>query len=154
MVERWIMARLRHITFFSLAALNQQIRLLLEDLNQRPFKKLPGCRASQFECLDKPALRALPAVRYLFTEFKLARVNIDYHIEYDEHFYSVPHHLVKHQIEVQATRDGIAAFFKGGQVARHARSHRKGGFSTIPDHMPQAHRHQAQYPFRSCSHPL
>ena len=130
-VERWIMARLRHLTFFTLASLNQEIRLLLEDLNQRPFKKLPGSRRSQFELLDKPVMRALPATRYEYIEFKLVRVNIDYHIEYDKHFYSVPHHLVKHQVEVQATRDGIAIFFKGKQVSRHARSCRQGAFSTI-----------------------
>ena len=73
-VERWIMARLRHHTFFTLAELNQRIRFLLEDLNQRPFKKLPGTRQSQFELLDKPALRSLPSRRYQYTEFKLARV--------------------------------------------------------------------------------
>jgi transposase len=81
-------------------------------------------------------------VRYLFTEFKLARVNIDYHLEYDKHFYSVPHHLVKHQVEVQATRDSVAAFFKGKPIARHARSHRQGAYSTDTNHMPHAHRKQ------------
>lgn len=139
-VERWIMARLRHHSFFTLAEVNQHIRFLLEDLNNRPFKKLPGTRRSQFELLDKPAMRALPAVRYQFTEFKLARVNIDYHLEYDKHFYSVAHHLIKHQVEVQATRDSVAVFFKGKQIARHARSHRQGGYSTDSNHMPQAHR--------------
>lgn len=91
-VERWIMARLRHMTFFTLASLNQEIRLLLEDLNQRPFQKLPGSRFSQFEMLDKPAMRALPATRYDYIEFKLARVNIDYHIEYDKLVLSVSTH--------------------------------------------------------------
>jgi transposase len=102
-VERWIMARLRHQTFFTLASLNQAIRALLDDLNQRPFKKLPGTRLSQFEQLDKPALRALPARPYQYTHIKKARVHIDYHIEYDKHYYSVPHHLVKQEVEVQAT---------------------------------------------------
>lgn len=139
-VERWILARLRHHTFFTLAELNQQIRFLLDDLNRRPFKKLPGCRLSQFETLDRPAMRSLPSVRYQYTEFKLVRVNIDYHIEFDKHFYSVPHHLVKHQLELQASRDGIALFFKGQQVARHARSRRPGGYTTDCAHMPQAHR--------------
>ena len=139
-VERWIMARLRHMTFFTLAEVNQSIRLLLEDLNQRPFQKLPGSRLSQFELLDKPAMRALPLTRYEYIEFKLVRVNIDYHIEYDKHFYSVPHHLVKHQVEVQATRDGVALFFKGKQIARHARRYSQGSFSTEPSHMPEVHR--------------
>jgi len=124
-VERWIMARLRHHTFFTLAELNQQIKFLLDDLNQRPFKKLPGTRLSQFTLLDKPALRSLPSRRYQYTEFKLARVNIDYHIEYDKHFYSVPHHLVKHQVEVRATRDTVAVLFKGNIIAHHARSQRQ-----------------------------
>jgi transposase len=144
-VERWILARLRHRTFFTLAELNQQIRLLLDDLNRRPFKKLPGSRLSQFELLDKPAIRALPTQGYQFTEFKLARVNIDYHFEYDKHFYSVPHHLVKHQVDVQATRDAIAVFFKGNPVARHVRSQRQGAHTTDPAHMPQAHRKQEQW---------
>lgn len=144
-VERWIMARLRHITFFTLAELNQQIRFLLDDLNQRPFKKLPGSRQSQFELLDKPAMRALPTERYQLTEFKWARVNIDYHLEYDKHFYSVPHHLVKHQVDVQATRDTIAVFFKGKCVARHVRSQRQGAYTTDPAHMPQAHRKHDQW---------
>ncbi len=144
-VERWIMARLRHMTFFTLAELNQHIRFLLDDLNQRPFKKLPGCRRSQFELLDKPVMRPLPSRRYEYTDFKLARVNIDYHLEYDKHYYSVPHHLVKHQVEVRATRDSIAIVFKGNVVARHIRSQRQGGFSTDASHMPQAHRKHGEW---------
>jgi transposase len=141
-VERWIMARLRHHQFFTLAELNQHIRFLLDDLNRRPFKKLPGSRLSQFEAIDKPAMNALPARGYQYTEFKLVRVNIDYHIEFDRAFYSVPHHLVKHQVETQATQDSVSLMFKGKQVARHARSYRQGSFTTDPDHMPQAHRKQ------------
>jgi hypothetical protein len=118
---------------------------LLDDLNRRPFKKLPGSRLSQFELLDKPAMRALPTGRYQYTEFKLARVNIDYHLEYDKHFYSVPHHLVKHQVDVQATRDCVAVFFKGNPVARHVRSQKQGGFTTDPHHMPTAHRKHDQW---------
>ena len=144
-VERWIMARLRHQTFFTLAALNQQIRFLLDDLNNRAFKKLPGTRLSQFEALDKPALRPLPTSRFQFTVFKLARVNIDYHLEYDKHYYSVPHHLVKHQVEVQATRDSVAVFFKGKQIARHARKNTKGGYTTDASHMPTAHRKHKEW---------
>jgi len=146
-VQRWILARLRHQTFFTLADLNMTIKVLLDDLNQRPFKKLPGTRLSQFELLDKPVLRPLPSTRYEYIEFKLARVNIDYHFEFDKHYYSVPHHLVKSQVEIQATRDGVAVFFKGNQVARHVRSLRQGGFTTDANHMPEAHkRHQAWTP--------
>ena len=80
-VERWILARLRHQTFFSLVALNDAIRELLPHLNDRPFKKLPGCRKSAFEALDRPALKPLPAMAYEYAEWKKARVSIDYHIE-------------------------------------------------------------------------
>ena len=144
-VQRWILAKLRHHTFFTLAELNLTIKSLLEDLNQRPFKKLPGSRLSQFHALDKPALKPLPTTRYEYLEFKLARVNIDYHIEFDKHYYSVPHHLVKTQVEVQASREGVAIFFKGQQVARHPRTQRQGGFTTSTPHMPQAHQHQQQW---------
>jgi len=139
-VERWIMARLRHQTFFTLASLNQAIRFLLDDLNQRPFKKLPGTRRSQFEQLDQPVLRALPTSRYQYVEIKRARVHIDYHIEFDKHYYSVPHHLVKQHIEVQASENSIAIYSHGQRIATHPRSHRHGAHSTCPEHMPQAHR--------------
>mgnify|MGYP002031804381 CR=1 FL=1 len=138
-VERWIMARLRHQSFFTLAALNQSIRFLLDDLNQRPFKKLPGCRRSQFEQLDKPALKSLPAQPYQYADIKLARVHIDYHIEYDKHYYSVPHHLVKEQVEVQATDTTVAIYQLGQRVACHPRSHRQGAHSTCTEHMPRHH---------------
>jgi transposase len=138
-VERWIMARLRHQTFFTLAALNQAIRVLLDDLNQRPFKKLPGTRLSQFEQLDKPALRTLPAQPYQYADIKQARVHIDYHIEYDKHYYSVPHSLVKQAVEVHATDSLVVICHQGQRVASHPRSRRQGVHSTCQEHMPQAH---------------
>jgi transposase len=139
-VERWILARLRHQSFFTLAALNRAISELLEDLNQRPFKKLPGTRRSQFEQLDKPALRPLPVARYQYAEIKQARVHVDYHIEYDKHYYSVPHHLVKQTVEVQASATTVAIYQHGKRLASHPRSHRQGAHSTCPEHMPQSHR--------------
>ena len=138
-VERWIMARLRHQTFFTLASLNQAIRVLLDDLNQRPFKKLPGTRLSQFVQLDKPALRALPAQPYQYADIKQARVHIDYHIEYDKHYYSVPHPLVKRAVEVHATDSLVVICHQGQRVASHPRSRRQGAHSTCQEHMPQAH---------------
>lgn len=139
-VERWIMARLRHQTFFTLAALNQAIRFLLDDLNERPFKKLPGTRKSQFEQLDKPALRALPSSRYQYSEIKQARVHIDYHVEFDKHYYSVPHHLVKQAVEVQASSTTIAVYSHGQRITSHPRSYRPGAHTTCAEHMPRAHR--------------
>lgn len=139
-VERWIMARLRHHTFFTLASLNQAIAALLVDLNERPFKKLPGCRRSQFEQLDKPALRPLPAQPYQYAEIRQARVHIDYHVEYDKHYYSVPHHLVKQAIEVQASASTVVFYSNGQRVASHPRSYRQGAHSTCAEHMPGTHR--------------
>jgi hypothetical protein len=101
-VERWIMARLRHQEFFTLSSLKVPIRVLLEDLNHRPLQKLPSCQRSQFELLDKPVLRSLPALQC--THVKQAREHIDYHVEYAKHYYSVPHHLVKQTMEIQACR--------------------------------------------------
>ncbi len=138
-VERWIMARLRHHTFFSLGALNQAISDLLDDLNRRPFKNRPGTRRSQFEQLDLPVLRALPRQRYEYVHVKKARVHIDYHIEYDKHYYSVPHALVKREVEVHATARTVALFHQGQRIASHPRSERKGGHSTCTEHMPPAH---------------
>jgi transposase len=139
-VERWIMARLRHQSFFTLFSLNQAIRFLLEDLNQRPFKKLPGSRASQFEQLDKPALRSLPTQPYEYAEIKQARVHIDYHIEYDKHYYSVPHHLVKQAVEVQGSSRMVTIYSQGKRLASHPRSYRQGGHSTCAEHMPPSHK--------------
>ena len=144
-VERWIMARLRHQTFFTLASLNQAISILLDDLNRRPFKKLPGTRLSQFEQLDKPVLKPLPADKYQYVHIKQARVHIDYHIEYDKYYYSVPHSLVKQVVEVQASSAAVAIYHQGQRVASHARSYRHGSHSTLAEHMPQSHRVMSEW---------
>jgi len=139
-VERWIIARLRHVTFFTLADLNRAIRLLLDSLNTRPFKKLPGTRRSQFELLDLPAMRPLPRAPYEFAEWKHARVGIDYHIEVDRHFYSVPHALVRLQVEVRFTATTIEVFHASKRVASHLRSPKHGSHTTDAAHMPASHR--------------
>ena len=144
-VERWILARLRNVTFFSLAELNAAIQELLIKLNDRPFKKLPGSRRSLFETLDKPALKPLPVQSYVYAEWKKARVHIDYHIEIDSHYYSVPYQLVKGEIDVRITINTIEAFHKGRRLASHRRSYRKGGFTTLKEHMPKAHQKYAEW---------
>jgi transposase len=143
LVERWILARLRHRTFFSLAELNAEIAVLLERLNNRPLRKLPGCRRSQFEDLDQPALRPLPSERYVFAEWKRPRVHIDYHIEVDHHYYSVPYVLVGEQLDVRLTATTLEAFQRGQRVASHLRSHQRGHHTTLPEHMPKSHREYA-----------
>ncbi|MGE4096173.1 MAG: IS21 family transposase, partial [Candidatus Binatia bacterium] len=144
-VERWILACLRHHTFLSLSALNTAIQTLLARLNQRPFKKLPGSRHSAFVALDQPALRPLPVMPYEYAEWKKARVNIDYHIEVDRHYYSVPYQLVHQQVDVRLTAQCVECFVKGKRVSSHRRSSLPGQHTTQTAHMPKAHQHYAQW---------
>jgi len=140
LAERCILARLRNRTFFTLHEANQEVKRQLEQLNDRPFKKMDGCRRLWFEQLDKPALRPLPCARYEYGQWQKALVNIDYHIEVDRHYYSVHHSLRGKQMEVRKTATTVEVFFKRRRVAVHVRSFRPGGFTTLPDHMPRAHR--------------
>jgi len=139
-VERWILARLRHQAFASVGEVNQAIRPLLEQLNQRPFQKLPGSRASTFATLDAPALLPLPVQRYEIAHFKTVRVHIDYHIEVDAHRYSVPHALVGQTLEARITATTVELLYRAQRVASHVRSNRRGSFTTVAEHMPAAHR--------------
>lgn len=145
LVERWILARLRHRQFFSLAELNAAIAELLTDLNHRAFKKLPGCRASQFAAIDQPALRGLPAVAYQYAEWSRARVHIDYHIEVARRYYSAPYALVGRELEVRLTERTVELFQRGERVASHARLRAQTRYSTQTEHMPAAHRAFAQW---------
>ncbi len=144
-VERWILARLRHRQFFSVAELDAAVAPLLALLNERPFKKLPGCRKEAFARLDAPYLRPLPATRFIMAEWKRAGVNIDYHVEFEGHYYSVPHALVRQQVELRITRGTIEILARGRRVTIHPRSHHKGYYSTIADHMPASHRAHAEW---------
>ena len=143
--ERWILARLRNRTFFSLAGLNQAIGELLIKLNTRPFQKLDGCRRGMFEAVDQDALKPLPAGRYQYAEWKKVRVHIDYHVQVDKHYYSVPYQLVKEELDARLTTDTVELFRKGKRVASHVRSRKKGGFTTLSEHMPASHRHYAKW---------
>ena len=145
LVQRWILARLRNRRFFSLGELNAAIVLLLVDLNQRPFKKLPGCRRSAFETLDALVLRPLPATRYVIGRWKAAKVNIDYHVEFEGHYYSVPHRLVGTKIDLRAGGALLECFVANQRVAGHTLSAVRGGFTTRPEHMPASHRAHLQW---------
>jgi transposase len=145
LVERWILAALRNHTFHSLAELNAQIRVLLENLNSRPFQKLPGTRRSLYETLDRPALKPLPATPFVFAEWRYATVGIDYHIDVEGHYYSVPYALVKKRVEARYTASTVEIFFQGNRVASHVRSFRKGRHTTDPAHMPSSHRRYAEW---------
>jgi transposase len=139
LAQRWILARLRDQRFFSLDELNRSIRELLTRLNTRPFKKLPGCRQSAFDAIDRPALRALPAMRYEFAEWKTARVGIDYHVDGDGHYYSVPHRFAREKVDVRMTASIVEVFHRGTRIASHARNMFKGHHSTIDGHMTPGH---------------
>jgi transposase len=145
LVERWILAALRRRNFFSLTELNAAIARLLEKLNARPFKKLPACRRAHFEALDRPALKPLPAEPYEYAEWKKARVHIDYHVAVEGHYYSVPHALIKKQLEVRITENIIECFYRGNRVASHRRSQQKGRHTTASAHMPEAHRQAGEW---------
>ena len=140
LVQRWILARLRNRRFFSLGELNTAIAELIVELNQRPFKKLPGCRRSAFELLDAPALGPLPASRYAIGRWKVVKVNIDYHIEFEAHYYGVPHRLVGARLDVRVTGLLLECFASNQRVAGHAVSAVRGGFTTLAEHMPASHR--------------
>ena len=120
--------------------LNQAIQALLIRLNQRPFKKLPGSRDQLFKTLDYPALNSLPAAPYVYAQWKKVRVHIDYHVEVDGHYYSVPYALIKHVLDARLTEQTIEVFHRGQRVASHLRSWLKGRHTTLDPHMPEAHR--------------
>jgi transposase len=145
LVQRWILARLRHRKFFSLAELNASIRDLLVRLNDRPFRKQPGSRRSVFESLERPALRPLPEQRFLYAEWSKARVHIDYHVEIDGHYYSVPYQLVSQQLDVRVSARTVECFSKRQRVASHLRSFRRGKHTTQLEHMPRSHRDYTEW---------
>lgn len=139
-VERWILARLRHHRFETVHEVDDAIAQLLPALNERPFQKLPGSRASVFAEIDRPALSALPSSRYELATFKTVKVHIDYHVQVHGHFYSVPHALVGQTLQVRITARGVECLHGGRRVAAHRRSDRPGGFTTLPEHLSAAHR--------------
>jgi transposase len=144
--QRWILARLRDELFFSLADLNTRIWELLEDLNDRPMKTYGGkSRRQLFEELDKAQLRPLPDERYCLAEWAKARVNIDYHVEVERHFYSVPHALIHETLDVRLTNATIELLHKGRRVASHKRSDLPGRHTTISEHMPKSHQKHLEW---------
>jgi transposase len=144
-VERWILARLRNQRFFSLAELNAAIATLLADLNARPMRKLGVSRRELFEQLDRPALSPLPAEPFVYAEWRIRRVALDYHVDIEGHYYSVPHRLLRQQVEARLTARTVELFHKGERVAVHLRGGARGRHTTLAEHMPQAHRRHAAW---------
>jgi transposase len=146
LVQRWITARLRRHTFFSLHELNRLIAELLQGLNNRPFQKnKTETRRSQFDSLDRPAMKPLPAQPYEFAEWLKVRVNIDYHIEVDRHYYSVPFQLAKTQLDVRLTGSVVEVLHKGQRVASHVRSPLAWKQTTLTAHMPKSHQKHLEW---------
>jgi transposase len=145
-VERWIVAALRNRKFFSLPELNQAIRELLVRLNERPFRKRDGSRASLFHSLEKPALASLPAERFDMSQWSRATVNIDYHIAFDGNFYSVPYALVQQVVEVRSTPTTVEIFHKGKRITSHLRGRGRGQNITQGEHRPKSHQAHLEWP--------
>jgi len=139
-VTRWVLASLRHTVLADVHAADVAIATLLGSLNNRPFQKLEGSRASLFASLDAPALSPLPAQPWQWATFKTVAAHIDYHVEVEAHRYSVPHALVGLALEARITDALVEVLHRGHRVACHARSARRGGFTTLDEHMPAAHR--------------
>lgn len=143
--QRWILARLRNEVFHSLGELNARIRELLIDLNGRVMRAYKKSRSELFETMERSALAALPGSRFEFAEWKKARVNIDYHIVFDDHFYSVPFSYVHEEVWARATADTIEVLLRGRRIASHHRSRERGRHTTVPEHMPSSHRAHAEW---------
>ena len=144
-VQRWILARLRHRRFFSLAELNSAIRALLGQLNDRPMRGWGTTRRALHQQVDRPALQQLPPTHYEYAEWKRCRVNLDYHVEIERHYYSVPFQLLRQTVEARITVKSVEIFHRGKLVATHLRSPRRHAASTVPDHMPSSHRRYADW---------
>jgi len=144
-VERWILARLRHRRFFSLEEANEAIWELVDQLNSKPFQKLSGSRRSWFEEVERPALKPLPSRRWELASWTSAKVGPDYHVEVDGAYYSVPYRLVGERMEVRATASTVEVFLRGKRVASHARALREGISVTVAEHMPKSHQEHAKW---------
>ena len=139
-VERWVIAPLRHRTFFSVYEAEKAVKEQLDKLNNKIMKAVGSSRRQEFEEIDQPNLQPLPEHKYEYIEIKTAKVNIDYHIEFDKHFYSVPYRLIHQRVEVRASERMVAVYYKGKPVAFHPRNFRMGRFSTLREHMPDNHK--------------
>ena len=137
--ERSILAALRNHTFFSITELNTAIAQKLAELNDRKFQKMDATRKTLFETIDRPALKPLPATPYEYARWKKARVNIDYHIDVDGHYYSVPYQLAKQQVDVRITQTTVEILFKNKRVSAHVHDTRRGSHTTLHEHMPKSH---------------
>jgi len=145
-IERWLLGRLRHRRYYSLDELNATIRELVRQLNdERPLRRLGVTRRALFEELDRPKLRSLPAEPYSFAEWRVRRVGIDYHVEVEKHYYSVPYRFARKEVEARLTPQTVEIFLKGERIAAHRRGSGNYQYTTLPEHMPASHRRYADW---------
>src|SRR6516225_926283 len=145
-IERWLLGRLRHRRFYSLAELNTAIAELLRQLNdERLIRRLGVTRRTLFEELDRPNLKSLPAQPYCFAEWRVRRVGVDYHVELEGHFYSVPHRFARSEVEVRLTPRAVEIFLRGERIAAHLRASGNHRHTTVSEHMPSSHRRYADW---------
>jgi transposase len=140
MAQSYILGRMRHLGFFSLTECQAAVREALTRINERPMRRLGLSRRPLFEAIERPALVPLPAAEYVYAEWWLARVGVDYHVEIDSFFYSVPHSLIRQRVDVCIIARTIEVFHRGKRVAAHARRYSGRRHGTDPEHMPSAHR--------------
>jgi hypothetical protein len=143
--QSYILGRLRHLTFFSLAECNAAIAAAVERINSREMRRLGMSRRQLFEAIERPVMQGLPPEEFEYAEWHLARVGIDYHVEVQGFFYSVPHALIREQVDTRATAHTIEIFHRGRRVAAHARRYGGPRHGTQPEHMPSAHRRYAEW---------
>ena len=143
--QSYILGRLRHVTFFSLAECNAAILAVLERMNGREMRRLGVSRRQLFDAIERPVMQPLPEQDYEYADWHLARVGIDYHVEVQGFLYSVPHALIREQVDTRATARTIEIFHRGKRVAAHARRYAGPRHGTLPDHMPSAHRRYAEW---------
>lgn len=145
LAERWVLAVLRNHTFFSLAEAREAVAKLVDKLNDRPMRHVKKSRRQLFEEVERAALKPLPATPYELSQWAQPKVNIDYHVVFDDHFYSVPHGLIHQVVDLRATETVVEIFFKGRRITSHLRSDEKGTATTKPEHMPSSHRAHAEW---------
>lgn len=145
LAKRWILAKLRNHIFYDIAKMNIEIEKLMEIFNGKTMKRLKKSRKELFELLDKPNSQPLPDKRYEFTEWKIAKVNIDYHISFDFHSYSVPYTLIHKEVSIRATKNIVEIIIKGERICSHRRSFHKYGYTTAKEHMPKAHQQYLEW---------
>jgi transposase len=145
LAERWILACLRNQVFFSIEEARAAVRKLVDKLNDRPMRRIKKSRRQLFEELERAALKPLPTTPYELADWCTPRVNIDYHVVYEDHFYSVPHGLLQELVDLRATEKIVEIFFRGRRVASHLRSFEKHQATTLPEHMPSSHRAYAEW---------